>query len=185
MRANGPDAAIERRARRHRPAARHRRPGRARRRRTMSSHAEGAFGAAALRDRSQPLLGPETAVVTAHERRALVVLLQARRAATRAAGSRASIPAARIWDGDRAGARHRLRRLSGGRGRSSPGVDPSTSRATASRSASPTASKTDARRAPVAGADRGRASRRRSAPTSATRSGSSSGATCPSTRSAR
>ena len=115
-------------------------------------------------------------MVTARERRALVVLPRARPAPTRTAAWRASIPAARSGDGIGPERVHRLRRLSGGRGGRAR-RDRARSRRPLHAGRARRARRTERVERAVAGADRGRPQGAGAAAASATRSGSSSGAT--------
>ena len=122
-----------------RPRPRHRdQPSRARRAGLCRPGAEGAFRSPLSSTRSQPLLGPAHRRRHRAERRAMVVFLQAWRAARRTSASSAVDPGGAIWDADRAASASSAR-SSIPPPRSRPRASSAMSRATASRSASPPA----------------------------------------------
>ena len=134
-------------------------------------------------DSLKPLLGPDTAVVTAQNGVPWWYFYK-HGGAHEGPPHRGGRSGRKNLGRDRPGARHRLRRLSGGRDRGA-GRDPPCRGRPLRRSASRPARRASACWRCRAGAGRGRPARAGAPATSATRSGSSSGATSPSTRSRR
>ena len=141
-----------------------------------------AHSVTGILDSLQPLLGPDTAVVTAQNGVPWWYFYKHGGAARRPP-HRGGRSGRTDLGRDRAGARHRLRRLSGRRDRSAGRDPPRRGRPLPARRA--VGREERARAGALAAPWSRRACARRSAPRSATTSGSSSGATSPSTRSRR